>query len=174
MLDNRTADTGLTTVELAALRKCDDAAFFHREGRSFARAIKRAGLPTAADPFPQESIVEIECGTQWNDYSREFGTSWPMPQFDAFEMVGNYSGSCWRTTTSMLRKGDTLTLHWSKDIMGAGSDLCKAGFHMDRLTLCVARGDARLTFHIDDSVVAGHSTARMIRNVRPAKEYSIA
>ena len=174
MLDNTSADTGLDAIQLAALRKCDDVAFFHREGRSYIRAIKRM-QPSAGAPFAQDVIVEIECATRWDDYSREFATSAAPVSFDAFEMCGNYSDSAWRTIASLLRKGDRLMLHWSKDCMGPQSDLCRAGFHLDRLSLAVGRGtDQRLNFHIDDSVCLGTNTARMIRNVRHAPEYHLA
>jgi len=162
-----TIDTGLDAIQIAALRKCDDVVFTHRAGQSYIRAVKRAPMPTAADPFPQEHTIEIPCDTRWHDYSREFAQSYPMPEFTAFEMVGNYSESAWRTIASLLRKADRLMLHWSKDCLGPDSDLARAGFHLDRLELCIARGaNDRLTFRIDDAIVRDGSSARMIRNVR--------
>jgi len=167
-----TINTGLDAIQLAALRKCDDVAFYHHEGKSYIRAIKRV-RQSEAQPFAQDVVVEIPCATRWNDYSQTRGISWPVPSFQAFEMVGNYSESCWQTTAGMLRKGDELTLEWSHNCFGCDSDLVRAGFQLDRLTLCVARGAAKLRFHVDDSVCPVTSTARMIRNVRPAPEYRL-
>jgi hypothetical protein len=173
MLDDTAPEGALDAIQLAALRKCDDVSFHHRDGKSYMRAVKRV-RQSEREPFAQDVIVEITCDTRWDDYAREFATSYPMPSFNAFEMVGNYTDSCWRTIASMLRKGDRLMLHWSRNCFGKDSDLAVAGFQMDRLTLCVARGsDQRLHFHIDDSVVRPGNSARMIRDVRPAAEYKL-
>ena len=146
MLDN--PETGLDALHLAALRKCDDVVFCHREGKSYIRAVKRA-RQSAADPFAQDVTVEIECAFRWTDYARD-GISYPVPCFDGFEMIGNYDNSAWRTTANLLRKGDRLTLDWAKDCQGSSGTIAEAGLHWDMLTLRVGRGtDQRLCFHID-------------------------
>lgn len=153
--------TGLTALELAALRKSDDICAFHREGRSFLRAYK----------FAVDQNIEIECGTCWTDYSRESGTSYPVPLFDAFAMVGNYTHSALRTIVTLLHVGDELSLAWVRD---AGKSYVKdAGLHWDTVDLLVRRGDKRLRFHLDTNVCKDNS-ARMIQNVRAkVSQYSL-
>jgi hypothetical protein len=166
-------EPGLDAIQLAALRKCDDVVFCHRDGVSYIRAVKRV-RPSDAEPFAQDVAVEFPCETRWTDYSREWCIAYPVPQFAGFEMVGNYTDGTWRTIAHALRKGDVLCLHWMKDCMGKDSDLCRAGLTLDRLELVVMRGANKLTFHLDDKVMHADSLARMIKNVRPAPEYALA
>ena len=161
---------GLDAVQLAALRKCDDVCFFHRVDKSYIRAIKR-NPRTEADPFATEVAVDIPAATHWHDYAKDRAISYPLPTFDGFEMVGNYSESTWRTTAGMLRKGDCLALEWSKDAHSPVVD--ESGLHVDTLHLIVTRGKDRLRFLIDYAITPNNS-ARMIKNVRPAPEYSLA
>jgi hypothetical protein len=171
-MDNQTEVAGLDAVQLAALRKCDDVCFFHREGKSYIRAIKRY-RPSERDPFAGDVEVVIDCATRWHDYAKDRGISFKVPSFDGFEMVGNYDDSCWRTTAIMLRKGDVLTLDWSKDCQSPV--VADGGLHVDYVRLMVQRGKDRLWFHIDHAVTPDNS-ARMIKNVRypvPANEYSL-
>jgi len=155
----------IDAVQIAALRQCDDVCFVHNDGQSYIRAIKRA-KPTAADPFAAERECRVDCGTRWADYTRDSGMSWPVPEFHGFEMTGNYRDGLWETIAALLRKGDELTLHWQR---GAGNHEAMRGvnFACDLLDLVVTRGARQLRFRVDHSVVPEHSTARMIRDVRP-------
>jgi hypothetical protein len=172
-MDNQTEVTGLDAVQLAALRKADDLCFVHNYGgQSYIRAIKRKGCYNP-DPFAQDVEFIVACGTRWHDYAKGLGIQTMPSCFEAFEMVGNYPDSCWRTIAGCLRKGDELVLEWSKDCQSPVVN--DAALHVDYVQLVVVRGDQRLKFHIDHSISPDNS-ARMIKNVRypvPANEYSL-
>ena len=158
--------TGIDAMQLAALRKCDDVCLFHRDGKSYLRAIKRAKR-TEADPFATDQIIEVPAGTKWTDYSRDGGMSWPMPAFDGFAMIGNYADSAWRTIATLLRASDQLTLYWQRDAWRSPV-VESVGFHGDAVGLIVTRGKAILRFHVSASIGPDNS-ARMIKNVRPVE-----
>jgi len=155
-------DTGLTAIELAAMRQADDLCFFHRAGRSYIRAVKRV-RPSARQPFAQDVTLEIACDTRWTDYTRQFGQCYPAPEFDAFEMCGMYQDGALATTVAMLRKGDALALRW---IYGnKNGHMENAGFRQDVLELHVRRGERRMVFHIADAI-GPVSASLMVRSVR--------
>lgn len=170
-MPENTNPEGLTTLQIAALRKCDDVAFFHNDTggngfRSYIRAIKRAPQPTEANPFPEERIMEIPAATRWTDYARTAGQSYPVPEFTGFHMTGNYDETPIRTVAELLKPGDKLTLHWKRDAGRTQAlDENAPAFHVDRLLIYVERASGkRLTFLLA-STLCEDNTARMIRRV---------
>jgi len=155
-------DTGLTAIELAAMRQADDLCFIHRGGRSYIRAVKRM-RPSERQPFAQDVTLEIACDTRWTDYTRDAGQCYPVPDFDAFEMLGVYSEGALATTLAMLRKGDRLALRWVRG--NSNGHMKDIGWRQDMLELHVTRGDRRLVFHLADSI-GPSDAAHIVRSVR--------
>lgn len=158
----------LDKIDIAALRKAEDVCFFHREDRSYIRAIKRAPQATTANPFLTEQVREIDCGTDWHDFEGSDGISREPPYFDGFAMVNNSRyADIWPTLSTLLKPGDTLTLSWRRGAWNS-EVVRQAGLHGDVLYLQIHRGKHTLTFFVDHSM-GPDNTARMIRNVRPKK-----
>ena len=110
--------TGLNAIQVAALRKADRVAFFHRDKpdatgeTSYIDAIKSPS-PTENDPFAREVCVIIPVEFRLTDYTRGEKIPYGSDAFNAFEMVYSYSDE-WKTTASFLRAGDKLCLHWQR------------------------------------------------------------
>lgn len=163
--------TGLDAVQIAALRKADRVAFFHRATpdasgeTSYVEAIKRA-LVDARDPFARDAVIIIPCDWRLMDYTRDADSKIPYGSdaFKAFEMIhGAQYDDAWKTTASLLRVGDALTLLWSRGAFTTeGMQNASPKFYGDTLHLRVTRGEKVLTFHIDTSICEDNC-ARMIR-----------
>lgn len=164
MLD-ATEKTGLDALQLAALRKADRVAFFHRDKpdatnqTSYVEAIKEA---LKDDPFHREAYVIIPCEFRLTDYTRGEKIPYGSDAFNAFEMVYSYNDA-WKTTVSLLRVGDKLTLHWARGAWNTERmENATPAFYGDTLHLIVTRGEKVLTFHVDTSICEDNS-ARMVR-----------
>ena len=167
MLD-ATQTTGLDAIQLAALRKADRVAFFHRDKpdatneTSYINAIKE-NKPSASNPFaPRETGIIIPVEFRLTDYTRGTKIPYGSDAFNAFEMVYSYNDA-WSTVTSLLRVGDKLCLHWTRGgFTTERMEQATPHFYGDTLYLLVTRGEKVLTFHVDTSICEDNS-ARMIR-----------
>lgn len=131
----------LTAIQLAALRKCDDIVFRHRDGRSTIEAIKRA-KPTPSQPFHQEIVITVPVKHRLTDYGSDENRM-PDGRFEGFE-----SSPCvqyddeMKTILALLRTGDTLELDWRHLDMSSPA-LLEAGVFVDSLTLRIKRGNRK-------------------------------
>jgi hypothetical protein len=178
MLDIANETKPLDAIQVAALRKADRVAFFHRDKpdatgfTSYIEAIKSPS-PTENDPFAKEAYVFIPCEFRVTDYTRGEKIPYGSDAFNAFEMVYSYNDE-WKTTASLLRAGDKLCLHWQRGGWNTEAmENATPKFYGDKLCLLVTRGDSAelgkygknakvLTFHVDTSICEDNS-ARMIR-----------
>ena len=157
----------LDAIQIAALRKADRVAFFHRDKpdatgeTSYIEAIKSPSR-TEKEPFAKEVYVIIPCEFMLTDYTRGNKIPYGSDAFNGFEMVYSYSDE-WKTTASLLRAGDKLSLHWQRSGWNTEAmENATPKFYGDKLCLLVARGEKVLTFHVDTSICEDNS-ARMIR-----------
>lgn len=166
---------GLDALQLAALRKADRVAFFHRDKpdatgeTSYIEAIKSPS-PTERDPFAREVYVIIPVDFRVTDYTRGEKIPYGSNAFNAFEMVYSFN-DVWQTIASLLRVTDKLCLHWQRGGFTTESmENATPHFYGDSLHLLVTRGEKVLTFHVDTSFCEDNS-ARMIRR---GAHYSLA
>ena len=167
--ETRTIDIskGLDAIQVAALRKADRVAFFHRDKpdatgqTSYIEAIKSPS-PTENDPFAREVYAVIPVEFRLTDYTRGEKIPYGSDAFNAFEMVYSYNDE-WKTIASLLRAGDSLCLHWQRSAWNTQAmENASPTFFGDKLALLVTRGEKVLTFHVDTSICEDNS-ARMIR-----------
>jgi hypothetical protein len=173
---------GLDAVQVAALRKADRVCFFHRPKpdttgeTSYINAIK-ARERSERDPFAQDVCVLIPVDYRLTDYTEgeENRVAYGSEAFNAFEMIHSAQhDDAWKTTVSLLRAGDKLTLLWARGAFTTQHmKESTPKFFGDTLHLRVTRGDSAelgkygknaktLTFHVDTRICEDNS-ARMVR-----------
>jgi hypothetical protein len=168
--DSPTIATGLTAIDLAALRKADSVCFFHRKvpdasgETSYIDAIKRAKV-CARDPFARDVSHVIACPYRLREYtSGDDKIPYNSEEWSGFESISSAQWSEeWKTVVSLLRVGDRLTLHWQRGAWTTES-MANASpkFYGDSLSIIVERAKATLEFHVRMSVCENNS-ARMVR-----------
>lgn len=155
----------LTKEHIAALKAADDIAFFHRDGASYLRAIKRAKAPTDKDLYGRpEASVEIGCGHQFRVYDRD-GHMYEPSDWACFEMLHCARATEeWQTVLTLLKPGYSLFLRWQRGAWTT-TGLDRTGFVGDFLTVCIERGESKpLFFQIGHYIGPADSTARMVRH----------
>jgi hypothetical protein len=162
----------LTKMDIAALRKADCVSFHQHDGKSYICATKRT-QKSERDPFSRDADYYIPCNVSFTSYEEGVRTLF-TPTFKAFDMIHTSRlDQCWQTTVLMLRAGDTLTLRWEHGALNtdgmASVDMCG-----DQLNLIVTRGEHKLWFAVSTTVCPRHSLSRMICDVRPARQFTIA
>lgn len=163
----------IDAMQVAAMRKADRVCFVHDKRQSYIRAIK-VNPATDRNPFAQDIEIVIPCETRFVSYEKDENYFHPMPDFTAFEMEHCAQSSLdWQTTAGFLKVGDVITLKWCRGAMNTQGvdDIDWCG---DYLKLQIARGDKKYSFHVDQCFVPRHSSARMIRNVRPHAAETVA
>ena len=157
----------LDKVQIAALRKADAISFHHYQGKSYIAATKRVER-TVAQPFADDVRIDIPCGWRLTNYDpNDSGLGGPAiegDKFVAFDMIhtAQYEDGIWQTVASLLKPGDVLTLHWTRN---GGTTQALNDAHMvgDRLRLVVERGDRKLRFQVGEYFGPASNTSRMVR-----------
>lgn len=159
-------ETGLSLLDIKALKQADRWCFDYRHGESFIRCVKEVTNPGPFDDRDKEYRIPCEvsfCGLCRND------ADGVMPR-NCFSMTYNFQHSIesngMLAVLLLLRKGDTLRLHWTCDNSnGYLADVAKHGerLYRDELAVVIRRnGKSLCAVHIDTSLCPNNS-ARMIR-----------
>jgi hypothetical protein len=156
-MKTETTTTGLTSNDVKALRTADVISLHFVNGVSTIAATKN--LKTAGPFDERERRHTISVSGFVTDYRNEYSYS-RQEEYKCFAMVYGYN-EVWATVASLLKPNDLITLHW---IGGNDSqNLKNGGLTQDLLKLEVKRGDKKLVFHVEDSIVPPHSTAKMVQ-----------
>ena len=172
--------TGITAVELAALRKADAVSFHLRDGNCYLVASKETES-TPADPFaPPRRSVTITAESQVTDYTPLHWTrtyfsdsqykSGKLPAgTQCFAMLhsAQYLPE-WRTIASLLKVGDAIRLVWLCNAWRSPANEAR-GTVGDRMNVEVRRSGKVLTFRLLD-YVGDNCSARMVKMPIPAEE----
>lgn len=151
-------ESGLSALDLKALKSADRVAFFLYNGQSSivgTKDVKNAG------PYDdRDKRYTILTDTEMRDYDDK-GHNRLLAGYRCFALVhGDQYDECWRTTVESLRVGDTLKLVWLSD---GNQNTAKAGLHLDILRLSIKRENGKkLAFHVKNAICPDN-TARMIR-----------
>lgn len=169
MLDQ--TKTGLNAMQVAALRQANSVSFHHhaKDNASYIRATKRyrEGDWRRTSPFvhDEDLYLEIPCDWRLREYTEgDDKIAYDSANFNAFDMIhASQVDEEWLTIVGLLRAGDALTLLWSRGGWTTQSmQNASPAFFGDSVSLQIARGDKRLTFHLRQSICENNS-ARMIR-----------
>lgn len=159
-------ETGLSSLDIKAMKQADRWCFGYHAGESFIRCIKEVPNPGPFDERDREYRIPCEvsfCGLSRND------ADGGMP-VRCFSMTYNYSHSIesngMLAVLLLVRLGDTLRLHWTCDNSnGYLRDASCRGerLYRDELSVVIRRkGKSLCAVHVDTSLCPNNS-ARMMR-----------
>lgn len=153
----------LTADQVSAIKSATSVALFHNpKGTDSKRGIIRIIKETKA-PDGWTGNTRLEMEIEVDSYINEWSCS-PNPYVSAFCHVGSaqFCGR-WRTVCKLLKAGDSIRLFWDADLYGKDSDLVRAGFQQDRLTIQLVQSKAALEFLVESETQAVNAPHRMIQ-----------
>lgn len=179
-MPNSSISSGVTPLQIAALRKSDRIVFRHDKGASQIEAIKEH-KPTAEDPYARDQSVVIPCLFACHDYGGHGTETYPAPpraiehkdaqsgRFFGFYM--NHSGGRdaeLKTLLTLVKAGDVLTIHWERNA-GTNPAIYALGVECDQVKLSLDRPSVNksMIFLIDAHAFrSGSENSRFVRSTR--------
>lgn len=163
-MSTETTTSGLTKLDIQALKQASRVAFHLSKGQSSIVGIKEVANPGPYDE--RDRRHEILCKTEMRDYRHGAygnGERTPLESYSCFELVhGGQYDECWRTVVDSLRVGDELKLQWVAD--GGNQYTKEVGLHLDMLRLMARRANGKWLAWLIDVSICPNNSARMIRS----------
>ena len=163
-----TATTGLTALDLKAIRMAERICFYHHGNSRTGRGeimLRKDVEQTRRNPFTSktEDYTIDNLQSTVTDYQDDTPTDSDYSCFGSTTEYEHSYSSVWRTIAKFIATGDDLQLRWVAD----NSQLTReCGLHVDSLYLVVKRykGDKFTTYpFLIETLVSRNNTARMVR-----------
>lgn len=158
--------TGLSAMDIKAMRQADHVSFHYHGGQSTIVCTKKVAK---AGPFDdQERKYQILCDTEFRCH-REDDNGWydDRKPTGCFEMVYCYESSYFRPVLLLVKPGDELRLCWSANNANGYMRRCSTPedgrVYRDDLSVVIKRGGKVLCHVLVDVSLCPNNSARMIR-----------